>query len=101
VIASAATSTYRPREHFKGIAECSIHVARNVRGAGAGSTALTPLYQAARDSGFHTLVSRIFPENLPSLRMVHASGFRNVGIYRRHGQLDGAWRDVVIVEKLL
>jgi hypothetical protein len=24
-----------------------------------------------------------------------------VGVYRRHGQLDGVWRDVIIVEKLL
>jgi L-amino acid N-acyltransferase YncA len=24
-----------------------------------------------------------------------------VGTYRRHGKLDGAWRDVVIVERLL
>jgi hypothetical protein len=24
-----------------------------------------------------------------------------VGVYRRHGKLDGAWRDCVIVERLL
>jgi hypothetical protein len=24
-----------------------------------------------------------------------------VGVYRRHGKLDGAWRDTVIVERLL
>ena len=29
------------------------------------------------------------------------TGFREVGVYERHAQLDGAWRDVVIVEKLL
>jgi phosphinothricin acetyltransferase len=28
-------------------------------------------------------------------------GFREVGICRRHGKLDGAWRDSVIVERLI
>jgi L-amino acid N-acyltransferase YncA len=28
-------------------------------------------------------------------------GFRHVGTYRRHGMLDGQWRDCVIVERLL
>jgi len=101
VIAFAATSTYRPRECYRGIAECSVYVARNARGAGAGKTVLSALFEAARDSGFHKLVARIFQENLRSLRMIDALGFRQVGVYRRHGQLDGLWRDVVIVEKLL
>jgi hypothetical protein len=25
----------------------------------------------------------------------------SVGLHRRHGQLDGAWRDVLVVERLL
>ena len=33
--------------------------------------------------------------------MLDKLGWRRVGIYERHGQLDGVWRDVVIVEKLL
>ena len=28
-------------------------------------------------------------------------GFRQVGVYEKHGQLDGEWRDCVIVEILL
>jgi phosphinothricin acetyltransferase len=28
-------------------------------------------------------------------------GFHEVGTYRRHGKLDGVWRDCVIVERLL
>jgi phosphinothricin acetyltransferase len=28
-------------------------------------------------------------------------GFREVGVYHNHGQLDGIWRDCVIVELLL
>src|SRR6266487_659612 len=45
--------------------------------------------------------SRVFVENAPSRRLCQAVGFREVGTYLRHAQLDGTWRDVVIVERLL
>jgi L-amino acid N-acyltransferase YncA len=101
VIAFASTSTYRPRECYAGIAEVSAYVAREWRGRGAGRAAMSALFDEARSAGFHKLVSRIFPENTASRRMTGALGFREVGIYRRHGKLDGVWRDVVIVEKVL
>lgn len=101
VIAFASTSTYRPRECYLGIAEVSVYVERSARKQGAGRAVLSALFDAARSVGFHKLVSRVFPENTASLRMIELLGFRRVGIYERHGQLDGVWRDVVIVEKLL
>ena len=101
LIAFASTSSYRARECYAGIAECSAYVARAARGRGAGRMALEALSEAARAAGFHKLVSRVFPENEASLRMLDRLGWRRVGVYRRHGQLDGVWRDVVIVEKLL
>ena len=51
--------------------------------------------------GLWKLVSRVFPENEASLALCRSLGFREVGVYRRHAQLDGEWRDVVIVERLL
>jgi amino-acid N-acetyltransferase len=39
-------------------------------------------------------------ENVVSRRLMQRLGFREVGIYEKHGQLDGVWRDVVIVEYL-
>ena len=54
-----------------------------------------------RERGFWKILSRIFPENVASLALHERCGFRVVGIYRRHGKLDGVWRDCVIVEKLL
>jgi len=47
---------------------------------------MNALFEAARAAGFHKLVSRIFPENTASLRMTGALGFREVGVYGRHGQ---------------
>ena len=101
VIAFASTSTYRPRECYAGIAEFSVYVARNGRGRGAGTVAMRALIDAARDAGYWKLVSRIFIENTASRKLMDAMGFREVGIYEKHAQLDGRWRDVVIVERLI
>ncbi len=51
--------------------------------------------------GFWKLVSRVFVENAPSRRLLRSAGFREVGVYEKHAKLDGAWKDVVIVERLL
>jgi phosphinothricin acetyltransferase len=101
VVGFASTSTYRPRDCYAGIAEYSVYVARSARGHGVGRTAMLALFDAARTAGYWKLVSRIFPENTSSLKLMKAVGFREVGTYVRHGKLDSEWRDVVIVEKLL
>ena len=101
VIAFGSTSEYRPRECYAGIAEFSVYVARTERRKGAGRVALESLIDAARRAGFWKLVSRVFVENAASRALVGSLGFREVGIYHRHGQLHGVWRDVVIVERLL
>ena len=101
VVAFAATSLYRPRECYAGVAEFSVYVARAIRRRGAGRLALEVLIDAARQAGFWKLVSRVLIENVPSRNLLVALGFREVGVYRRHGKLDGQWRDVVIVERLL
>jgi phosphinothricin acetyltransferase len=101
LVAFAATSTYRPRECYRGIAEFSIYVARDLRGRGYGRAAMEALFEAAARAGFWKLVSRVLVENAASRVLMQKTGFREVGIYMRHAQLDGEWRDVVIVEKLL
>jgi len=101
IIAFAAGSSYRRRDCYVGIAEFSVYVARGHRGSGAGSTAMAALIEAATAAGFWKLVSRVFPENAASLALMARMGFREVGMYRRHGRLDGQWRDCVIVERLI
>lgn len=101
VVGFASTSPYRPRACYAGIAECSVYVAREARGRGVGRRALEALVAAAEAGGFWKLVSRVFPENAASRALLRATGFREVGVYEKHGQLDGAWRDVIIVERLI
>jgi phosphinothricin acetyltransferase len=100
-LAFASTSMYRPRQCYAGIAEFSVYVARQARGRGAGRMAMNALIETARASGFWKLLSRVFVENEASRSLLRSVGFREVGVYRRHAQLDGVWRDVVIVERLL
>jgi phosphinothricin acetyltransferase len=101
VVGFASTSTYRPREAYAGVAEFGVYVARSHRGRGAGRELMTALAQEAAACGFWKLVSRVFVENGASRALLTAVGFREVGVYRRHGRLDGEWRDVVIVERLI
>ena len=101
VIAFASTSEYRPRDCYARIAEFSVYVARDRRGEGAGRLAMNALMEEAVNAGFWKLVSRVFVENLASRSLLRELGFREVGIYERHGQVGGAWKDVVIVERLL
>lgn len=101
VIAFASTSSYRSRECYAGIAEFSVYVARNARGLGAGTIAMRALIEAVVPAGIWKLVSRVFIENTASRKLMTSMGFREVGIYEKHAQLDGKWRDVVIVERLI
>lgn len=101
VIAFASASAYRPRACYDGIAEFSVYVARGERGRGAGRLAMKGPIAAAGKAGFWKLLSRVFTENTASLKLLRSLGFRQVGIYENHARLDGKWRDVVIVERLL
>jgi L-amino acid N-acyltransferase YncA len=101
VVAFGSSSTYRPRECYRGVAEASVYVARSARGRGAGRLALASLIEACAAAGYWKLVSRVFVENGASRALIRALGFREVGVYEKHGQLDGTWRDVVIVERLI
>jgi L-amino acid N-acyltransferase YncA len=96
-------SAYRPAAStwYAGIAEYSVYVSNSAHGSGVGQTLMLEFFKACQTVGIWKLVSRIFPENMASLALCAKTGFREVGIYQRHAMLDGVWRDVVIVEKLL
>ena len=92
-VAFAASFPYSNRPCYRGIGEFSVYVRRDYRGRGAGGTVLAGLIEAAETAGLHKLISRVFPENAASRALLKGD--------RRHGQLDGVWRDCVIVERLL
>jgi L-amino acid N-acyltransferase YncA len=101
ILGFAASSSYRPRDCYRGVAEVSVYVARDARRRGVGKLLLLGLIDACEKAGYWKLVSRVFTDNHASRGLIAECGFREVGIYEKHGQLDGVWRDVVIVERLL
>lgn len=101
VVGFASTSVYSDRECYNGISEFSVYVDRENRGSGIGRQLMETLIREAENVGFWKLVSRIFVENLQSRALMAKLGFREVGIYEKHAQLDKKWKNVVIVELLL
>lgn len=101
VIGWAGLSSYRPRACYAGIAEFSVYLDHGARRRGVGRQLLEALVEAARARGYWKLVSRIFPFNTASRAMCRTCGFREVGVYEKHGRLDGRWLDVVIVERII
>jgi L-amino acid N-acyltransferase YncA len=57
--------------------------------------------RAAEAAGLYKLTSRVFADNAASIAAHVAAGFEVVGVQRRHGRLDGEWKDCVLVERLL
>jgi len=100
-VAFAASFPYSSRPCYRGIGEFSAYVTRNHRGRGARRAVLAALIETAKAAGLRKLTSRVFPENAASRALLKGLGFEEIGIHRRHGQLDGRWRDCVIVERLL
>jgi L-amino acid N-acyltransferase YncA len=101
VVSFANASAYSPRECYSGVAEFSVYTAREARGRGAGRHAMEALISASEEAGFWKLTSRVFVENEPSRELLLSLGFREVGVHQKHARLDGLWRDVVVVERLI
>jgi L-amino acid N-acyltransferase YncA len=88
-------------EYYAGVGEATLYVARTARRGGAGSALLNAAAEEAEGRGYHKLVGKIFTSNGPSITLVHSCGWREVGVHHRHGRLDGEWKDVLVVERLL
>jgi mannose-6-phosphate isomerase len=101
VVGWAGLAPYSNRPCYAGIAECSVYVTAAARGRGIGTSLTEALANAAHRNGFHKLIGKVFTDNTASVRLVERCGFASVGLHRRHGQLDGTWRDVLVVERLL
>jgi len=93
-----AVVPYSRRAVYRGVGEESVYVAERARGRGVGRALLETVVASARAGGLWTLQAGIFPENVASLELHRRLGFREVGVRDRIGQLDGQWRDVVLLE---
>jgi len=102
LVAFVKVGPYDDESHYySGIGEATLYVDPAARRAGVGRALMEAVAEAAQARGHYKLVGKIFASNAPSIALVKACGWREVGVHRRHGRLDGEWKDVVVVERLL
>jgi len=99
ILGWAALTAVSGRCVYAGVAEVSVYVGAAARGHGTGTLLLRALIDESERLGFWTLQASIFPDNVASLRLHLRYGFREVGRRERIGQLDGAWRDTILLER--
>lgn len=99
ILGWAALSPISSRSVYRGVAEVSVYVAAEARGSGVGTALLKYLIAASEHAGIWTLQAGIFPENQVSIGIHLRCGFRKVGRRERMGELQGVWRDVVLLER--
>ena len=99
VVGWVAASNVSDRCCYAGVVEDSVYVHPGYQGQGVGRLLLTTLIDAAEGAGIWTIQTGIFPENEASVALHHACGFRSVGRRERLGQLNGTWRDVLLLER--
>jgi L-amino acid N-acyltransferase YncA len=99
VVGWCALKLVSKRECYKGVAEVSIYFDNKYQGKGLGSVLLKKMILDSESHGFWTLQANIFSENEASVKFHQKNGFRMVGIRKKLAQLNGRWKDVVMLEK--
>lgn len=99
IVGWAALSPISRRHVYRGVAEVSVYVAAAARGHSVGKALLQRLVEESERAGIWTLQAGIFPENVASLALHEACGFRQVGRRQRIGQMNDVWRDTVLMER--
>ena len=98
VLGWAALSPTSERTCYRGVVENSVYVTKAARGSGVGRVLMDALIAGARAAGFWTIETGVFPENEASVALHESLGFRVVGRRERIAELDGRWRDTLLLE---
>ena len=101
VVGWGSLNAFNPRRAYHHVADFSLYVDRSWRGKGVGRRLLAALMERARALEYHKLVLSAFPFNEAGMQVYRRAGFREVGVYREQGRLDGRWVDTIVMEKLL
>ncbi len=99
VVGWAALSPVSSRQVYRGVQEVSVYIAESARGQGIGLQLLNALVAESERNGIWTLQAGIFAENSASLRLHEKAGFRMVGRREKIAQLEGQWRDTILMER--
>ena len=101
IVGWASLNQYNNRCAYDGVADISVYISREFRGKGIGKKLLVELELLAIQNGFHKMVLFTFPFNQLGQGLYKKMGFREVGVFKNQGILDGEYVDVMAMEKLL
>lgn len=101
IIGWSSLNIYNNRCAYAGVADLSVYIAREYRGKGIGKLLLTAIEDCAKENDFHKIVLFTFPSNQLGQGLYHKKGYREVGIFKNQGILDGKYVDVMAMEKLI
>ncbi|WP_342566488.1 arsinothricin resistance N-acetyltransferase ArsN1 family A [Paenibacillus sp. FSL R7-0345] len=101
VIGWVSLNPYSHRCAYNGVADLSVYIDRSFRGQGVGSSLLESLHKIAKENSFYKMVLFTFPFNESGQGLYRKMGYRQVGVFEKQGIMDGAFIDVMIMEKLL
>ncbi len=99
VLGWAALSPVSARYCYLGVAELSIYIGSAHQGKGIGSLLMEHLIKESEDNGIWTIHSSTFPENTASINLQMKHGFREIGYRERIAELNGQWRNTVLLER--
>jgi phosphinothricin acetyltransferase len=99
VLGWAAVTAVSGRCVYAGVGEVSVYVSTKARGKGLGKQLLQKLIEESEANNIWTLQAGIFPENIASIKIHENRGFRVVGRRERIGQMNGVWRDTILMER--
>lgn len=99
IVGWAALTPVSGRCVYAGVAEISVYVNDKAKGKGLGKQLLQKLIEESEANNIWTLQAGIFPENIASIKIHEYCGFRTIGIRERIGQMNGKWRDTVLMER--
>ena len=99
VIGFAALMPYSSRTIYQGVGVLSIYIDSGFQGRGVGRLLLTSLIKNSEQHKMWTLQAGILPENKASIALHRKLGFRKVGYREKIGKMNGAWRDILLLER--
>jgi len=99
VLGWAALTAVSGRCVYAGVGEVSVYISERSRGKGLGKKLLEALITESEKNNFWTLQAGIFPENIASIKIHEACGFRTIGTREKIGKMNGAWRDTILLER--
>jgi phosphinothricin acetyltransferase len=90
----AYASPHRGRAAYRWAADVAVYVAESDRRSGVGRALYDGLLGLLRAQNVHVACAGVTLPNAASVGLHESLGFQPVGVYRRIGWKEGAWRDV-------